>query len=349
MKKQLFLLVLLAAAVFSASCRREVTNSSTEPEAQTAELHLTVQSISPMSRSEVASSSESTINNGVGFVFRGTTDAAVLDCAPFMLNTQGSTTSVKVTTAAAAVFVVTNTSAVDFSGVRTLGELKSLTADLFAGEAATQTASNLVMWGQAAVAAGDPYTAAVTLRFAPAKVNFSYTLAAGQEAELLNPEIVVLNAQGISRLFPAQSSFEESKAEGHVSLMPSTAKYYAAIDMTPFGVQNAQVKQALKVSGTQSHTFYLFENTTNQATVVAVRGQYQGQTYYYPIHFSSSDQGSAQFESILAGKIYNVSAKINHLSGGVTDPTNPVSQSSLEVTVVPAQWYTSVSWIKEFN
>lgn len=343
--KKFSILAIAAISMFNFSCKRNIEEVEViEPR----DLTITIQSATA-TRAEAATSEESKINNGWCFVFRGSDDAATLDCAPYLLKTNGATNSFKVTTQAQTVFVVANADGLDINSIRNIGDLKALTADLFKIDEMTQKSNNLTMWGQSPVTkSATTYTANVTMRFAPAKINFSYSIESGQAALLSNPEIVVINAQGLSRLIPNFTTFEASKAEGEASLMPEVAKYYSAI--SDFG--HGDVKEALKVANAkvnETATFYLFENISETATIIAVRGMYAGAMTYFPIHFSQTDQGNVVFAPIVAGKIFNVNAKINHLSGGVTDPTVPVTQTVIDVTVTPASWYTSISWEKEFN
>lgn len=343
--KKFLILAVAAISMFNLSCKRNIDEIEViEPR----DLTITIQSATA-TRAEAATNEESKINGGWCLVFRGSDDAATLDCAPYMLKTNGATNSFRVTTQAQTVFVVANADGLDVNSIRSIGDLKAKTTDLFKNDEQTQKSTNLTMWGQSLITKGSPvYSANVTMRFAPAKVNFTYSLESSQVGLLENPEVVVINAQGLSRLIPNFSSFEPSKADGAASLMPETVKYYSAIN--DFG--NGEVKEALKISNAAANeiaTFYLFENTSAESTIIAVRGMYAGKMTYFPIHFTQNDKGNVAFEPIVAGKIFNVNAKINHLSGGTTDPTVPVTQTAIEVTVTPASWYTSITWEKEFN
>lgn len=347
--KKLSILAIAAIALLGAGCKRNI-DAPDAPVVESRDLKISVQSATATRAAEEATGDESKINAGWCFVFRGDANSSTLDCAPFKLNTSSAVNTIKVTTLAQTVFVVANADDLNVDYIRTIADLKAQTTDLFKEEEMSQKSNNLTMWGQDAINKdkANLYTATVTMRFAPAKVNFTYSIADDQSAQFTNPEIVVINAQGLTRLIPNYNKFEASKAEGEASLMPEAPKYYSAI--TEFG--QGDVKQALKVSPAVekvASTFYLFENTSAAKSIIAVRGTYAGQTIYFPVHFSADDKGSVAFEPIVAGKIYNVNVKINHLSGGVTDPSVPVTHSSLEVTIIPAAWYTSISWEKEFD
>ena len=78
------------------------------------------------------------------------------------------------------------------------------------------------------------------------------------------------------------------------------------------------------------------------------------QTLYFTTYFGAGDQAELE-----AGKAYSVALKLNGNfkpsssggsgGGGITDPTKPTVNSSVEVTVTPASWAVVPEISKEWT
>ena len=270
-----------------------------------------------------------------------------------------------VTTNAQDVYIVAN--AGDLSSITTLAGLKAYKADLN-GTGAQSSATNRWATGKTATAlnftnggSGEyKATATVALTFIAARLTVTVENAMtnyGAAGSLTLNSLAVLNARGESLLFPATGT----------SLIPaaysSGKKFYTGYDKPSaetwsfwptagtYTLAAARLLDALNLAApTTTYYYYVFENdaaTANASpTIVTITGKDKdSKNLYWPVHLASYEQwkaGSGSVSSITRGKSYNIHIKLTGDAtkggGGTTDPTNPVVNGKVEVSVTLTGW-----------
>ncbi|NDV84979.1 DUF4906 domain-containing protein, partial [Bacteroides sp. 51] len=270
-----------------------------------------------------------------------------------------------VTTNAQHVYIVANGG--DLSSITTLAALKAYKADLN-GTGAQSSATN--RWATGATASALSFTnsgdgeykanATVTLTFIAARITVTVDNAMtkyGEPGSLTLNSIAVLNARGESLLFPSSGT----------SLIPSAytggKKFYTGYDKPSgetwsfwptagtYTVAAARFLDALNLAApSTTYYYYVFENDATTAnaspTIVTLTGKDKdGKNLYWPVHLASYEQwksGSGSVSSITRGKSYNINIKLTGDAtkggGGTTDPTDPVVNGTVEVSVTVPSW-----------
>ncbi|WP_295940617.1 hypothetical protein [uncultured Alistipes sp.] len=174
-------------------------------------------------------------------------------------------------------------------------------------------------------------------------------------------KVVVLNARGQSKLFGT-------------SLIPASydtgKKFYAGMNGSAFfnwpaagdyTVVASLLSDALQtpIASTDTYFYYVFENDATKATafptIVTLTGKAADNTeLYWPVHLAPYEQwasGSSSVSSVTRGQSYNINIKLTgdatNGGGGTTDPTNPVKDAKVEVSVELTAW-NPVTLNKEF-
>jgi hypothetical protein len=206
----------------------------------------------------------------------------------------------------------------------------------------------------------------------------SYNADSGSDGSLKLTDVVVLNARGESKLFgtsliPTSYSANRKYFEGladDTSVNGGEGFFYypATADHTVVSTEGF-LKDAITATNatelaSQTYYYYVFQNDATDAdqfpTIITIRGTYDGKPIYFPVHLASYEQftGTLDHNPVLRGKSYNITVNLkgNPLiaggeglgeTGGTDDPTEPIVNANVEVTVVPATW-TPVTLGKEF-
>jgi hypothetical protein len=229
-------------------------------------------------------------------------------------------------------------------------------------------------------------TATVPLTFIAARITLkigaiaNYAAGADDGSLVLN-SVAVLNARGQSKLFPASSEtslipasysankkFYEGLADGDAHLTAGFAYYPASGTFTDVSATTSFLTDAIPAdfSG-QTFYYYVFENDAATAeqfpTIVTIKGTYDGRPIYFPVHLAPYEQftsGSDSFGgSVTRGKSYDITVTLKGdprfaqgraypgLTGGVDDPTEPLVDATVEVTINTPDW-EPVTLGKEF-
>lgn len=189
----------------------------------------------------------------------------------------------------------------------------------------------------------DGYTAnvEVPITFVPARINVTIVNNLTGTVPFTIDDVVILNALGktkyissVASLVPTEETdFEYLVADGIT--MTDYAIYATAYESSSF------LKETYTAGN--SYHFYVFENTTTYPTIltlVATLGDTGEEvTKYFPVHFSPSETAVGEYP--LRGNSYNVTITLSGDTGkdpGVLDPTIPVVDATLIVTVEMQSW-----------
>ena len=295
------------------------------------------QSVDPLSKASGVSTGDSKVNDFLVFVFR--TDGA-LDIAPAYSSDGSALSNLVVTTMAKEVYVVANTGALasgPFTGVSTKSELISKTGVLIKGNTSTQSLNNVWMEGNADIVWGTGEnitkgTATVTMSFLASKllVTVNTTNYTGNSTF---ESVAIGYAGGEAKFFATDAN----KATQSV--------FYSGDNSMATQVGTTVTTALLTLKSESNIHFYTFANNGNSsATIITVIGKKaNNDKVYWPISFNLDDAGYV----VNPATIYNVTLNIK--GEGVDNPEVPVINGSLDVTIAPATWKTTVNIDKDFN
>lgn len=363
MKTKSFFLVMMTAVILSA-CSGDELSGDKQVGHSNLVLKIKGEKTAPTSRAGTSTpSGESTINNLIVFVFKANGDSDI--AKPKEYNSSTTTVNLQVSTDATEVYVVANTAGNTdvqnaLKAVTKKSVLQAIVGRGFLGDGThTQNSTNLWMSGSSAIQpqANANATATVTLKYIPAKVRISsVTVDKSVPIELL--EVLVYNAGGATKLVPA---------DGATSLIPTfqaslqTPFYMGGTAMDANWVNKPQyygtnTAYQFTLTGTKSigtgsneHDFYVFENDgatgtfESQPTILTLKAKNTNDNsiVYYSILFKANTGNDGYDDEIIErGKDYNVSMIIKKL--GVEDPTIPTPQTTVEITIAPAEWQTVI-------
>lgn len=257
------------------------------------------------------------------------------------------------TTATSEVVVIANIPAgADLSDVSSKAGLEAKMATLYLTDYDTpsQTSAdggNILASGSAPVTFAydetDGYTASVEvpITFVPARINVTIVNNLTGTVPFAINDIVILNALGKTKYISSVASLVPTET--------TDIEYLVAdgITMSDYAIYADDYESStfLKETYTAGNTyhFYVFENTTAYPTIltlVATLGADGDEvTKYFPVHFSPSETAVGEYP--LRGNSYNVTITLSGDTGkdpGVLDPTIPVVDATLIVTVDMQSW-----------
>lgn len=311
---------------------------------------------------------EAKVNDGIIYVFNS---SGIVVKKAFFASGEFTGTSkskqVETTTEAASVSVLLNAGISDSTSmagsrydVVNKSQLEALTQDLALSSGtgvATQVSNNLLMSGVSAGTIsflGIPKTAevAVTVSRIVSKITIDWSFepnsAFVDKIELVGA--VVLNVPLTSKLFGATLTmptpkYLEGLAADVLSSFPDGGYKPDAADMiSNVGLLSVSDFQVPRV---QPNYFYVFENGSVSATIVAIVANYndqgignaEGTTYrkYYPVVINNGNgDNQDNSKTIKRNVAYNVKATVKGV--GVDNPFNPVDPASLTVNITVADW-----------
>lgn len=282
----------------------------------------------------------------------------------------------EVTTNAQDVYIVANAGNIT-TNITSMQDLNDYIADLN-GEGIQATAANRWATGKTESKLefkqeGEKFTAdaKIILRFIAARITVNII----NEIEDYNPElndgslilekVAVLNARGASHLFGESLIPEDTKL---VSPKFNGKKFYTGIKNPddPYKFEyfpeddKCTVTESLladnitkdsKLNETKFY-YYVFENNANTAnvfpTIVTIVAKSKGKTIYYPVHLTKNAKWDKEIENgtefIKRGHSYNITIKLtmkqkpNEDHGGSSDPTLPISNAFVNITVELSDW-----------
>lgn len=289
--------------------------------------------------------------------------------------------AIDVTTSAENIYIVAN--AGDLTSITSLNGatgLKSYLADLNGASAADgnqSLATNRWATGVTASALsfsqnGSDWEASttVTLTFIAARITVTVdnqmTNYGGTGSLSLN-DVAVMNARGQSLLFPATgtslipSAYNPVAKTFYEGLADDSFANYPAI--TDFTMAASLLSDALDLSSNPTYYYYVFENDatadTDFPTIVTLVGEDEdGEALYWPVHLAAYEQWANNASGnpftttgIQRGHSYNINIKLTgdatNGGGSTTDPTKPVVNATVEVSVDLTDWI-AVPLEKEF-
>jgi hypothetical protein len=201
----------------------------------------------------------------------------------------------------------------------------------------------------------------------------TYYNSGASDGSLVLTDVAVLNARGQSKLFgtsliPANYTAAKKYYEG---LANNSFKYYptagnftlASADLLNDGIGTYNGSEKKFVN---TFYYYVFENDATKAeefpTIVTLKGTYGGKDIYFPVHLASYEEftdGSDNVNGVIRGKSYNITITLTGDprkaeggdypgdTGGTDDPTNPVVNAKVTVSVELKTW-TPVGLGKRF-
>lgn len=311
---------------------------------------------------------ETKINKGVVFVFKGTGSDPVLDGKATFDFTSSNVTPVRVniTSGTRQVYVLANVNPDDFANVNNLSNLYNATNKLTLTN--FRSAGSLPMSGfvpnvdATSASTTTPATTTVNLSFVGSRIHVDW-------------DITNLNS-GLQGLVINGAAIINAKTKTDYFAVPLTASTFKSLtdNVTDFGQglgasinfvgtylpssghtnsYDAGLAIASADKGFAANFNYVFENDTPHPTIVTIIGTYNSKTFYWPIVINGAlngiggaDQGDMS-ASIHRGKIYNVKAVIK--GNGNEDPYAPINPAAIDVTIVPASWDPVINISQEFN
>ena len=362
MKKNFFKVVALSFASVLAfiGCAKDDGNVPVMPQGEKAVLRIGFSDYnpSPGARAFDVTDAGTEVNNAYVFVLNAM--GGVMDKFYVAPEDVPAVTERPTTTAAKKVYVLGNTGNVaSFASVANEAGLKAEIAKL-----ENLAASDIWLQESAAInfsdetAGGAPLaTVDIELKPIPARIDVKVindmdNWSTAQDGELIQIDgVAVLYSAGYSHYVPtfipsiaAASEFE-----------PAANYYRSGIDGWA-SVTNSSVYAGLNKawdasSGNFEETFYALPGGAahGKNTIVAVYGSYNGEDFYWPAHFSSTD-----LKRVLEnGKFYTLTINLggNALSGGggTIDPEEEVVGAFITVNISSSGWGSTISLDKPFN
>ena len=290
--------------------------------------------------------SDNKIGEFTAYVFAGDQLQAI------MVSSTGAsvTETVKVTTAANAIYVIANANGASeltsiTEKVTTKSTFLATVANLISSNAfnAKSTAGNVWASGYVAIASTD-YTgsnnaASKSVAVAPISARINVTVD-DQRTNLTDPaawDIIGVQMRNVAGTTPfiAPSAFSTP-----------TSWYNGAAGDNAAATVTTYYNDTYNATG---HMFYAFDNdaTTYSTVVTLVTSNDSGATLrYYPVHFTATDAGS----TVERGNSYQVAIKLTGDAKddtGITTPEEPIELAQLTVSVTATNW-NMVGINKEF-
>ena len=362
MKKNFFKVVALSFASVLAfvGCAKDDGNVPVMPQGEKAVLRIGFSDYnpSPGARAFDGTDAGTEVNNAYVFVLNAM--GGVMDKFYVSPEDVPTVTERPTTTAAKKVYVLGNTGNVaSFASVANEAGLKAEIAkleNLAAADIWLQESSAINF--SDATASGDPLAKVdIQLKPIPARidvkvVNDMDNWTTAESGGLIEIEgVAILYSAGYSHYVP---TFIPSIAA--VAGFESTGEYYRSGIAGWTSEENSSVYAALDKawdvsSGDFAETFYALPGGAafDKNTIVTVYGSYNGEDFYWPAHFSSTD-----LKRVLEnGKFYTLTINLggNALSGGggTIDPEEEVVGAFITVNISSSGWGSTISLDKPFN
>lgn len=357
-------LSLMATALVFSSCNKTGDSDNGNPDKGTQAV-MTIKFDNPETRGVGTPTNESTITEGTVMVFRAV--SGILDGMQTFTDVTNPV-NVKITAGTRDVYVVANTG-IDFNSIQNVSDLKNFT-NKYALSAISATGTALPMSGNAlsqnatAATLTNPATATVNMQFMCSKVNIAWNTTnlnpdlssfVVTDAYIMNvPSFTDCFAFGNDNLTQYSTAFSTGISNpssfstgAYFPVSPYTNTYTAALEL---GTNN------VSTTNNGKNFFYIFEdNITTSPTIVVIQGTVTDPgtgittTYYYPIVINglqntSSGDGTA---TVVRGQSYLVTATIKGF--GNTNPYEPITNASMDITIIPASWSPVINIDQTFN
>ena len=368
----------MAVALFAlAACSNEEGNPATEPVANSQlSIQIVGETDAPKGRAAgtPTPAEESKINDFILYVFRENGDNDVAPKEFTTWPTSGKADMV-ITEAAKEVYVIANTKSNKAANDQLLAVKKKSELQAVIGRGftdydpstgqATQTSTNLWMSGKNDAAftpeKGKSVSTAVTMKYLAAKVRITSVTIDPLVTGLTLSQAIVLNGAGATRFIPADGT--TSLIPSFTPSAPDTPFYVGGVAVSSFtnkpaivgrndGYFYAVTGDKTITSTTNHHYFYVFENDgetfkdgtespKGYPTIVSLKAlDADLNPLYYSVFFKADADGTLGYDNMVIerGKSYDIAMTIKKL--GNSDPTIPILNTSVEVTITPATWET---------
>lgn len=367
----------IAVALFALAACSDEEKPGEEPAANSKlSIRIVGETSAPTGRAEGTpdAADESKINDFILFVFRTNGDNDV-DPKEFTTWPTNGKADIVITEAAKEVYVIANTknnkAANDaLLAVKKKSDLQAVIGrgftdyDPTTGQS-TQTSTNLWMSGKNDAALkpvkGESITTTVTMKFLAAKVRITSVTIDPSVTGLTLSQVIVLNGGGATSFIPADG--KESLIPNFMPTAPETPFYVGGVAVSSFtnkpaivgrndGYFYALTADKTITSTTNQHYFYVFENDgetfkdgadpqKGHPTIVTLKALNADlDPFYYSVFFKADPDGTLGYDNMVIerGKSYDIAMTIK--KQGNSDPTIPILNTSVEVTITPATWTT---------
>ena len=371
MKQLFFSMTALVLLAFTSCSQNEDSKDLSSQPGKPAQLQVQISGdINSKAAGAPVSSDESKIGKGIILVFRGTGNNPVLDGRKTFDFNSGSATPVTVNITAGAsrhVYVVANIAdTADFNGVTKVSDLYNLTNKYQL--TAMRTGTNLGMSGMvenvnaSTATTSSPATITVPLKFIGSRVHIDWDLSQlpSNMSGFTVTGAYLLNVKSLSDYFSAPGTYltinVNSYLRGKSDISTFTGSYLPLTPATNAYDAQLMIGNLATDKGFANNYFYVLENNSTSPIIVALEGQHNGTTYYYPIVINGDQNGSGtggttnpgDKSSVVArGNIYNVKGIIKGF--GNSDPYAPLTKGAINVTITPATWNPVIQIDQEFN
>lgn len=323
---------------------------------------------------------ESNVNDGIIYIFNS--KGEILNKSFFKSgDITGSTGSKQITTTTSAVCVsvLLNTGIPDSASivgtpydVTSKRQLEALTVDLALSNGTgdgTQIKNNLLMSGASSdpiTFMGSPKTGQVSVSVsrivAKVMINWSFEPNSALVNKVRLVGAVVLNVPLSSRLFGTSLTLSNMKyLEGLPNEVLNNFPFEGYRPADGYMISNVGLMSVsdFQVSPVPANHFYLFENTNDYPTIIAIVADFNENGIdqptsddnlrkYYPIVINKATTGNQDGTMTVKRNVaYNVNAIIKGV--GVDNPFYPVDPASLNITITVADWALIVNVNQTFE
>lgn len=354
-------LSMLAISMLFASCNKSGESVNQDNDKGTTAMMTIKFDNPPVNRGVGTPTGESTITEGTVLVFR--TGTGILDgMATF--TSIANPIPVKITAGTRDVYVIANTG-IDFMPIQNVSDLKNYTK--YALSAIHADGSNLPMSGVAlaqnatSATVATPATATVTMQFMCSKVNIAWNTTSLNAAlsSFVVTNAYIMNVHSTTDCFAFGTDNLTAYSTAFLTGLnnPSgfnAGAYYPNLSFTNAYNANLEFGTSHLASDSGNNFFYIFEdNVVTSPTIVVIQGTVTDAgvttTYYYPIVINgaqntNSGDGTA---TVVRGQSYLVTATIKGF--GNTNPYEPITNASMDVTIIPASWSPVININETFN
>lgn len=323
---------------------------------------------------------ESNVNDGIIYIFN--TKGEILNKSFFKSGDITSSTGSKqitTTTSAASVSVLLNTGIPDSASivgtpydVTSKRQLEALTVDLALSNGTgdgTQVKNNLLMSGASSdpiTFTGSPKTGQVSVSVsrivAKVMINWSFEPNSALVNKVRLVGAVVLNVPLSSRLFGtsltlSNMNYLEGLPDEVLNGFPDEG--YRPADGYMISNVGLMSVSDFQVSPVPANHFYLFENTDDYPTIIAIVADFNENGIdqptpddnlrkYYPIVINKATTGNQDGTMTVKRNVaYNVNAIVKGV--GVDNPFYPVDPASLNITITVSDWALIVNVNQTFE
>lgn len=270
--------------------------------------------------------------------------------------------AVPTSTEAKNVYVVANSG--NLTSIDSKADLDAYLADLngTGSQASARWATGKTATPLAFTQSGDVFSAdaSIELTFIAARITLKIENGmtgynpANTDGSLVLKNVAVLNARGQSKLFGQSlipTAYEAGKKFYTGLENVSFANFPATADYT---VSNLLIDAIPANDFAKVYTYYVFENDAETVeefpTIITIVGEFDGKAVYYPVHLAPyekwiSGTNTEGKEFIKRGYSYNINIKLTvdptkegGNPGGGTDPTTPLVDAKVNVTVTLNDW-----------